>query len=209
MRDGGIAVAWWTTMLTWALFVILALVTAMVLGGYNQLTRSRNRVREAWSGVDVQLRRRASLIPNLIDAVQAYAQHERTTFDEVTRARSALQQAAGAGEVTNASNVLSQALGRLFAVVESYPQLRASENFARLENELADIEEKIAFARQFYNRNVLDYNTRLEVFPTIMMARAFDFSPMEFFDAGDEGRAEVSGRFMFPRPAAQTPPPAA
>jgi LemA protein len=189
-------------MLTWLIVAAVVVFTALVLGGYNQLARSRNRVREAWSGVDVQLRRRASLIPNLVETVQTYAQHERGTFDEVTRARSALQQAGTAGEASSASNLLTQALGRLFAVVESYPQLRASENFARLESELADIEEKIAFARQFYNRNVLDYNNRIDVFPTLALARAFDFRPMEFFDAGDEGRAEVRA-FAFPTPGAR------
>jgi LemA protein len=198
-------------MLTWLVVATVILLTAAVFGGYNQLTRSRNRVREAWSGVDVQLRRRASLIPNLIETVQAYAQHERGTFEEVTRARAALQQAGGAGEASSASNLLTQALGRLFAVVENYPQLRASENFTRLQGELADIEEKIAFARQFYNRNVLDYNNRIDVFPTLVLARTFDFRPMEFFDAGDEGRAEVRVAFAPGKPAAASPtvPPAA
>lgn len=195
--------------LTSAVVATVALFVVLALGGYNQLARSRNRVREAWSGVDVQLQRRGSLIPNLVDAVQAYAQHERTTFAQVTQARAALQQASSAGEAASASNVLTQALGRLFAVVESYPQLRASESFMRLESELSDVEEKISYARQFYNRNVLDYNNRIDLFPTVMIARSFDFRPMEFFEAGEEGRAEVRGAFASARPVTQTPPPAA
>jgi LemA protein len=192
--------------LTTILVATAVLFAGLALAGYNQLIRSRNRVREAWSGVDVQLRRRASLIPNLVDTVQAYAQHERSTFDEVARARSALQNAGGAGAAGDANNVLSQALGRLFAVAENYPQLRASEGFVRLQDELSDIEEKIAYARQFYNRNVLDYNNRIDVFPSVLVARTFDFRASEFFDAGDEGRAEV--RVNFSPARAMTQPPA-
>ena len=195
-------------MLTWALVAIVVLCVVLALGVYNQLARSRNRVREAWSGVDVQLQRRASLIPHLIDLVQAYAQHERTTFEQVTRARATVQHAAGAEEAARAGNLLTQALGRLFAVVESYPQLRASESFMRLKNELSDIEEKIAYARQFYNRNVLDYNNRLEVFPSAIIARSFDFRPKAFFEAGAEGRSEVRRAFTSPE-VVQAPPPAA
>lgn len=197
-------------MLTAVLVAILALFLYLALAGYNQLVRSRNQSREAWSGIDVQLRRRASLIPNLIETVRVYAQHERETFEQVTRARGALQSAGGAGEAAHANNALTQALGRLFALVESYPQLRASENFRSLQGELSDIEEKIAFARQFYNRNVLDYNNRIDVFPTVIIARTFDFRAFEFFEANDEARAEVRATFasqvLAPRPSA---PPAA
>src|SRR5262245_46846181 len=189
----------------------LAALTAFLLGAYNQLVRSRNRVREEWSGIDLQLRRRASLIPNLIEAVQAYAQHERATFEHVANARGALAHAGGAGEAASANQVLTQALGRLFAVVESYPQLRASDNFIRLQTEFSDIEEKIAFARQFYNRNVLDYNNRIDVVPTVIVARALDFRPAEFFDAGEEGRQEVRAAFTLNAAVPRTPtaPPAA
>jgi LemA protein len=196
--------------LTIILLGLLGTLTVLFLGAYNQLVRSRNRVREAWSGIDLQLRRRASLIPNLIDAVQAYAHHERATLEHVASARGALQHAGGAGEAASANQVLTQALGRLFAVVESYPQLRASENFAKLQTELSDIEEKIAFARQFYNRNVLDYNNRIDVVPTVVVARALDFHSAEFFDAGEEGRQEVRGGFTFTAATSRTPtaPPA-
>jgi len=140
-------------------FVLTLLVVAVLAGvaTYNRLVRSRNRVREAWSGIDVQLRRRASLVPNLVESVRGYAAHERGVFEEVSRARGALQQAGGAAAAASANTALSQALGHLFAVVENYPTLRASENLTALQRELSDVEEKIAFARQFYNRNVLDY----------------------------------------------------
>jgi len=181
--------------LTRILVAVFVLLLYLVLRSYNQLIKSRNQSQEAWSGIDVQLRRRASLIPNLVEIVRGYAQHERGTFEQVVRARSALEAAGGAGEAANANHALTQALGRLFAVVENYPQLRASETFTHLQEELSDIEEKIARARQFYNRNVLDYNNRIDVIPSMIVARLFDFRPLEFFDAGEEGRAEVGLQF--------------
>ena len=194
--------------------VLTLLVVAMLAGiaTYNRLVRSRNRVREAWSGIDVQLRQRASLVPNLVESVRGYAAHERGVFEEVTRARGALQQAGGAAAAANANNALSQALGHLFAVVENYPTLRASENFTALQRELSDVEEKIAFARQFYNRNVLDYNTRIETFPGVLVASNLGFSAAEFFETGDEWRAEVTVSLTLaqaPRPRPEDAPPSA
>ena len=159
----------------------------------------------------MQLRRRASLIPNLVETVRGYAQHERGTFEEVIRARSALQGAGGARNAASANDALSAALGRLFAVVENYPQLRASENFRRLHEDLSDTEDKIAYARQFYNRNVLDYNNRVDVFPTMVLARTFDFTPAEFFETDAEGRGEVRASFGSPVVGPERPatPPAA
>jgi LemA protein len=176
-----------------AIFVLVGvfLLIVLAIAQYNGLVRSRVQVREAWSGIDVQLRRRASLLPNLMETVRAYATHEREAFERVTRARSALQQAGGAAEAARANHVLSEALGRLFAVAESYPDLRASENFKGLQDELSDVEEKIAYARQFYNRNVLGYNARIEVFPDVLVARAFAFAPAEFFETDEKGQAEV------------------
>jgi len=170
---------------------VIVLSAFVMVGMYNGLVRSRNRVREAWSGIDVQLRRRASLIPNLVETVKGYAAHERETFEEVTRARSALEQAGDARSAAEANNMLTGALRHLFAVAENYPQLQASQNFMDLQNELSDIEEKIAFARQFYNTNVLSYNNRIQVFPNVAMANMFGFQPEEFFEAEEEGRAEV------------------
>lgn len=181
--------------------IILGLVVVLLLLGvytYNRLVRSQVRTREAWSGIDVQLRRRASLISNLVETVKGYAAHERAVFDEVTRARSALQQAGGASEAANANKMLSQALGRLFAVVENYPQLRASENFMALQKELSDVEEKIAFARQFYNRNAADFNTRIMSIPDVVIARMLGFKRFEFFEAEEEARQDVRVSFAPP-----------
>jgi LemA protein len=162
----------------------------MMLGIYNGLIRSRVRTREAWSGIDVQLKRRADLVPNLVETVKGYASHERETFENVTRARSMLQQAGGPAQAAQADNQLTQALRSLFAVAENYPQLRANENFIALQRELSDIEEKIAYARQFYNRNVTDFNTKVQVFPNVMIAGMFNFERFEFFEA-EEGAREA------------------
>ena len=170
---------------------IVVLVLVLFVGMYNGLVRSRNRVREAWSGIDVQLRRRASLIPNLVETVKGYAAHERETFEEVTRARSMVEQAGDAKSAAEANNMLTGALRHLFAVAENYPQLQASQNFMDLQQELSDIEEKIAFARQFYNTNVLSYNNGIQTFPNAVMAGMFNFEPAEYFQADEEGRAEV------------------
>lgn len=178
--------------------IVVALVGAGVLLAavtYNRLIRSRNRVKEAWAGVEVQLKRRGDLIPNLVDTVRAYAGHERQLFESVARARAAAAQGGGAGAVAEASVTLSHAVGRLLALVEAYPSLRASENFTRLQAELSDIEAKIAFARQFYNRTVLDYNTRVARFPAFVIARLFAFPPADFFEAADTARAGMSVSF--------------
>ena len=192
---------------------VLALIGSVliVFSRFNTLVRSQKRVQEAWAGIDVQLRQRASLIPNLVEAIRGYAEHEREVFEEVARARGALQQAGNAGQAGAANNLLTQALGHVFAVAEAYPQLHASENFMSLRGDLRDVEEKIAFARQFYNRNVLDYNTRIDTYPDVLIARNFDFAPSEFFEADGDGRAEVTISFAR-QPAAReqaASPPAA
>jgi LemA protein len=183
---------------------LILLMALMMLGIYNGLIRSRVRTREAWSGIDVQLKRRADLVPNLVETVRGYASHERETFENVTRARAMLQQAGSPAQAAEANNQLSQALRSLFAVAENYPQLRASENFMALQNELTDIEEKIAYARQFYNRNVSDFNTRIQVFPNVIMANMFNFQRFEFFEAEEEAREAPHVTFTQP-PAAQPP----
>jgi LemA protein len=194
-------------MLTIGIFALIALAVAFAVLTYNTLVRARVRVREAWSGIDVQLRRRASLLPNLMETVQAYATHERETFEAVTQARTALQRAGSAADAARANDALSEAIGRLFAVAENYPELRASANFKSLQDELSDVEAKIAYARQFYNRNVLDYNARIEVFPAVVVARTFALNAAEFF-ADEAGRAEVTMRFDRSRgPAGGTAPP--
>ncbi len=178
--------------------VLLAIVVIFglgMLGMYNGLIRARVRTREAWSGIDVQLKRRASLIPNLVETVKGYAAHEREVLENVTRARAMLETAGGAAQAAQADNALTGALRSLFAVSENYPQLRANENFLALQQELSDIEEKIAFARQFYNRNVLDFNTRIQVFPNVIIANMFNFERNEFFEAEETAREDIAVSF--------------
>ena len=174
---------------------VILLIGLILLGIYNGLVRSRVRCREAWSGIDVQLKRRASLIPNLVETVKGYAAHEKDVLENVTRARAGLEQASGAAQAAQADNVLTQALRSLFAVAENYPQLKANENFLALQQELSDIEEKVAFARQFYNRNVMDFNTRIEVVPSAFIAHLFNFHPFEFFEAEEAAREDVQVSF--------------
>ncbi len=193
-----------------AVLVLIALVVILVLivmGMYNGLVRSRLRVKEAWSGIDVQLKRRASLVPNLVETVKGYAAHERETFEAVTNARARLQQAGSPGEAAQANNMLTQTLRSLFAVAEQYPDLKANQNFLELQRELTDIEEKIAYARQFYNTNVLSYNTKTQTFPSVIMANMFGFQPSEFFEAEEEAREDV--KVSFTTPTTPTPPPPA
>jgi LemA protein len=180
----------------------------VLVGIYNGLIRSRVRTREAWSGIDVQLKRRADLIPNLVETVRGYAAHERQTFENVTRARAMLQQAGTAAEAAQANNFLTQTLRSLFAVAENYPELKANQNFLDLQNELSDIEEKIAYARQFYNRNVTDFNTRIQTFPSVIVANMFGFKRFEFFEAPEEAR-EVPEVSFAPPATPASPPPAA
>ena len=180
-----------TAIIVGVIVAAVVLTAFIVVGVYNGLVRSRNRVREAWSGIDVQLRRRASLIPKLVETVKGYAAHERGVFEEVTEARSRLEQAGDTKSAAEANNMLTGALRHLFAVAENYPQLQASQNFMDLQNELSDIEEKIAFARQFYNTNVLGYNNRIQTFPNVVMANMFNFQAADFFEAEEEARADV------------------
>ena len=190
-----------------AIIVLVVIVGIVVLlglflaGMYNGLIRSRVRVNEAWSGIDVQLKRRASLIPNLVETVKGYAAHEREVFERVTEARAGLERAGTAKEATEANNMMTQALSHLFAVAENYPQLRASENFMALQTELTDTEEKIAFARQFYNRNVMDFNTKILVFPSVVIARMMNLQPFDFFGTEEEARQDVKVSFGTSPPA--------
>jgi LemA protein len=172
------------------IIAILVIFGLVLLGIYNGLIRSKVRTQEAWSGIDVQLKRRADLVPNLVETVRGYAEHERGTFEAVTNARSMLQQAQGPAQAAEANNQLTQALRSLFAVAENYPQLRASENFMQLQQELSDIEEKIAYARQFYNTNVTDFNSRILVIPNVFIARMMNLHGFEFFEA-EEGAREA------------------
>ena len=161
--------------------VVVLLLLFLILG-YNRLVRLRNRTENAWAQVDVQLRRRYDLIPNLIETVRGYAAHERATFDEVTRARTAAQQAQTVPDQAQAENALTAAIGRLFALAEAYPQLRATENFQQLQQQLSDTESKIAIARQIYNDTVLTYNNTTQTVPTNILAGVFGFQRRDFFE---------------------------
>ena len=173
------------------LVVVLVLVGLFFLLTYNRLVRNRNRSENAWAQVDVQLKRRADLIPNLVETVKGYAAHERETFDEVTRARTAAQQAQGVAAQAQAENALTAAIGRLFAVAEAYPQLRASENFQQLQAELTETEQKIAVSRQVYNDTVLTYDNALETVPTNVVAGIFGFEQRPYFELDDPAAREA------------------
>lgn len=168
------------------LVIILVVAGLWVAGAFNMLVRSRNRVREAWSDIDVQLKRRYDLIPNLVETVKGYAEHEKSTLDMVIQARSAAMGAKTVAEHAQAENMLSGALKNLFALAEAYPQLRAVESFAKLQDELSDTENKIQAARRFYNTNVLTINTQVEQFPTNVVANMFGFKKEEFFELNEE-----------------------
>ncbi len=170
------------------LVIIVAIVGFFVLlwSTYNSLVSLRQRVRESWSSIDVHLKRRANLIPNLVETVKGYAAHERQLLENVTKARASLMSAGTPGEAAKADNVLTGTLKSLFAVAESYPDLKANQNFLQLQAELTDTESKIAVARQVYNANVRDYNTKSEMFPAVIVARQFGFTPSEYYKTEDE-----------------------
>jgi LemA protein len=178
------------------LVVVLIVLVAILIGLYNKLVRLRNRAENAWAQVDVQLRRRYDLIPNLVETVKGYAAHERGTFEEVTKARTAAQQAQGVQQQAQAENMLTQAIGRLFAVAEQYPELRATENFQQLQAQLAETEQKIAVARQVYNDTVLTYDNALQTVPTNVVAGIFNFQPREYFEV-EEPAAREAPRVTF------------
>jgi LemA protein len=161
--------------------VVVILALALVLL-YNRLVRLRNRTENAWAQVDVQLRKRYDLVPNLVEAVKGYAAHERGTLEEVTAARAAAQAAQDVGEQSRAENALSAALGRLLAIAEAYPDLKASANFQALQAQLADVEGDIAVARQVYNDTVLTYRNAIQSVPTNVIAGAFRFAPKQYFE---------------------------
>jgi len=181
------------------LYIILAVIIALVLWvifTYNRLITLRNRAKEAWSDIDVQLKRRYDLIPNLVETVKGYAAHERELFERVTEARANAMGAQTIKEKAQAENALSATLKTLFAVSENYPQLRAAENFLELQRELADTENKIQAARRFYNANVRDMNIKIEVFPANVIASMFQFKKMDFFEIEEAAAREpVSVKF--------------
>ena len=185
---------WWVWLIILGAIVLIALV---LVGMYNKLVNLRNRAENAWAQVDVQLRKRYDLIPNLVEAVKGYAAHERQVFEEVTEARTRAQQAQGVQEQAQAENMLTAAIGRLFAVAEAYPELRATENFQQLQTALAEVEGDIAVSRQVYNDTVLTYDTALETVPTNVIAGMFNFRPREYFEV-EEAAIREAPQVSFP-----------
>ncbi|MDP2641853.1 MAG: LemA family protein [bacterium] len=176
--------------------IILAVLVLWVIFAYNSFIRLINRAKEAWSDIDVQLKRRYDLIPNLVNTVKGYATHESSAFENVTKARAAAMGAQNIEEKGKAENMLTGALKSIFAIAEAYPELKANQNFLELQKELADTENKIQAARRFYNTNVRDLNTKVETFPSNILAGVFNFSKIEFFELDTEAeRKPVSVSF--------------
>ena len=180
------------------MFITLGLLGILIIylvAQYNGFVVLKTRIQEALSGIDVQLKRRADLIPNVVETVKGYAKHEKTVFNDVTKARSALLGAQSPQEKAQADNMLTGALKSLFAVAEAYPELKANTNFQDLQRQLEDTEDKVAYSRQFYNSNVLDFNAKVQVFPSNLIANAFSFKPFEFFEAEEEAKKSVKVKF--------------
>jgi LemA protein len=176
------------------IYVILAIAVILALWAvaiYNRLVKLRNICKEAWSGIDVQLKRRANLIPNLIETVKGYAKHESQIFKEVTEARTRAIGAKGPAEKASAESALSMGIRSLFAIAEDYPELKANENFLNLQQQLSGLEEQIQLARRYYNGAVRQFNTAIEIFPNNMVAGPFGFEKMEFFELQDEEKRQV------------------
>jgi LemA protein len=187
------------------LFLLAGLIYILIR---NSMVASRNRVDESWSGIDVQLKRRHDLVPNLVEAVKGYAKHEQGTFTKVTEARSAAMKATGVEDVSQAEGQLSSALGGLRVVAEQYPELRATENFQQLQRNLSELEDEIQASRRIYNSNVQSYNTKIQIFPNSIVASQGGFTAREFFEIEDAGDREVPEvDFTGDKaPAAETPP---
>jgi len=177
------------------LIIIVVLVVLFVWSTYNSLATGKVRIKEALSGIDVQLKRRIDLVPNLVQTVKGYAKHEKEVFENVTKARASLMNADSTHEKAVSDNMLSGALKSLIAVSEAYPDLKASANFMELQEELSDIEAKIAYARQFFNTNVSSYNTTLVNFPGSVIGNMFGFKEEEFFEATEEDKKPVKVSF--------------
>lgn len=182
----------------WFLIIVLILVVALALylvSAYNGLIRRRNQVDNAWAQIDVQLKRRLDLIPNLVETVKGYAAHEKETLDAVITARNASVAASTPGEQAQAENMLEGTLSRLFALSEAYPDLKANQNFLALQEELTATEGRVAYSRQFYNDSVLDYNNKLQQFPTMLFAKMFNMEVREYFEADEASRIAPSIEF--------------
>jgi LemA protein len=177
------------------LLILLAVIGGYLLVLYNSLARMKVRIKEAWSQIDVHLKRRADLIPNIVETVKGYASHEKEVFEKVTKARSALMKASTVEEAEKADNMLTGALKTLFAVAEAYPELKAQVNFSELQKELSETEDKVAYSRQFYNATVRDFNTKIVTFPNNIISKLFGFKREPFFEASPGEREAVKVKF--------------
>jgi len=175
--------------------LLLVVLVAIVVGIYNRLVTLRNRVKNSWQQIDVQLKRRYDLIPNLVETVKAYAAHEKETLQQVIEARNAAMSAQTVAEHGQAENALTGTLKSLFALAEAYPDLKANQNFMMLQEELSGIESKIAYARQFYNDSVMSFNTAIQMFPANLLAGMFGFADREYFEIEEEAKAPVAVQF--------------
>lgn len=178
-----------------AILLVTLLIIIWIIRTYNKLVGLRNKVKDQWSQVDVQLKRRYDLIPNLVETVKGYVKHERNTFKEVVEARNAALSAASPTEEMNADSKLGSALNKLLALSEAYPELKADQNFLDLQQKLTEVEDKIAFARQFYNDTVLGYKNAVQMFPTVLIARLMGFEDEKFFEASSVERENVKVKF--------------
>ncbi|MBQ9834663.1 MAG: LemA family protein [Bacilli bacterium] len=177
------------------LIVAVILIVMYVISVYNSLVSLRNKVKDQWAQIDVYLKRRFDLIPNLVETVKGYAKHEKQTFEDVVKARNSFQTAATPEQEMQAANELTSAVTKLFALAESYPELKANDNFLNLQNELKETEDKISYARQFYNDVVMNYNNKIEMFPSNIIASMFKFKEEAFFEASESERENVSVKF--------------
>ena len=176
--------------ISWIILIVIVVAVLWIIGVFNGLVTLKNRAKEAWADIDVQLKRRYDLIPNLVETVKGYATHERELFEKVTQARASAMNAQGTAQKAEAENALSGTLKSLFAVAENYPDLKASQNFLELQRELTDTEDKIQAARRFYNTNVRDLNIKIESFPANLIAGSFGFKEMELFQTANEAERE-------------------
>lgn len=174
---------------------VVVIAVVYLVATYNGFIVLAARIKEALSNIDIQLKRRADLIPNLVETVKGYAKHEKGVFENVTKARASLMGAGTLQEKADANNQVTSALKTLFAVAEAYPQLQSSDNFKDLQRQLEDTEDKVAYSRQFYNTNVLEYNTRVQTFPSAILANMFGFKQYDFFQATEEEKKNVQVKF--------------
>ena len=182
-------------MALWIILIVVAVIVLYVISTYNGLVVLRNKVKDQWSQIEVQLKRRADLIPNLVETVKGYAAHEKDTLEAVVSARNKAVSATTPEAEMQANGELSQALGRLFALTEAYPDLKANTNFVDLQNQLKETEDKIQYSRQFYNDSVLNYNNKIEMFPSNIVASIFGFKTMTFFEVDEESRKNPNVKF--------------